>query len=60
MSARNALEKDFTQIIHLIEEGKVDTNSWITHRTSFDESVAEFESFTRPESGVIKAIIEVS
>lgn len=60
MSARNALGKDFTRIIKLIEEGKVDTNPWITHRTSFDDSVAEFESFTKPESGVIKAMIEVT
>lgn len=60
MAARNALAEDFGGIIGLIEEGKVDTNQWITHRTSFDDSVAEFESFTRPDSGVIKAIIEVN
>lgn len=57
--SRNALPSDFSRIIGLIEAGTIDTNSWITHRTSFDDVVADFESFTRPESGVIKAMIEL-
>lgn len=59
-SSRNAVPKDFTRIIGLIRTGVIDTDPWITHRTSFDDVVGEFESFTRPESGVIKAIIEVT
>ena len=27
----------------LIEDGTIDTNPWITHRTSFDEVIGEFE-----------------
>jgi len=57
--SRNALPCDFTRIIELIEDGKIDTDPWVTHRTSFDEVIGDFESFTRPESGVIKAVIEV-
>ena len=57
--SRNALPADFTRIIRLIEDGTIDTGPWITHRTSFDEVVGEFETYTRPESGVIKAIVEV-
>ncbi len=57
--SRNALPSDFVRIIRLIEDGTIDTTPWITHRTSFDDVIGEFESFTRPESGVIKAIIEV-
>ena len=60
LCSRNALPRDFTRIIKLIEEGKIDTNPWITHRTSFDTLIEEFPSFTRPETGVIKAVIEVS
>ena len=59
-AARNALPGDFTRIISLIEDGTIDTDAWITHRTTFDTVIAEFETFTRPESGVIKAIIEVT
>ena len=58
--SRNALPADFTRIIGLIEDGTIDTEPWITHRTAFDDVVDEFESFTRPESGVIKAVIEMA
>lgn len=60
LASRNALSKDFTRIISLIEEGKIDTKPWITHRTSFDDMIGEFESFTKPETGVIKAVVEIS
>ena len=58
--SRNALPSDFGRIISLIEDGTIDTAPWITHRTSFDDVIGEFETFTRPESGVIKAVIEVT
>lgn len=59
-ASRNALPADFTRIIRLIEEGTINTTPWITHRTPYSEMVAEFEKFTRPETGVIKAIVDVS
>ena len=59
-ASRNAVPENFTRIIDLIENGVIDTDPWITHRTSFDDVVGEFETFTRPESGVLKAMIEVS
>ncbi len=58
--SRNALPSDFARIIRLIEDGTINTNPWITHRTSFDGVIDQFESFTRPESGVIKAIVELT
>lgn len=58
--SRNALPRDFSRIIGLIEDGTINTQPWITHRTSFDKVIDEFETYTRPESGVIKAVIEVS
>jgi alcohol dehydrogenase len=57
--SRNALPSDFTRIIGLIEDGTINTNPWITHRTHFDSVIGEFESFTSPDSGVIKAMIEL-
>ena len=59
MASRNALPADFARIIDLIERKVINTDPWITHRTSFDAVLKDFESFTRPETGVIKAIIEV-
>ena len=58
-ASRNALPADFERIIEHIEEGRIDTRPWITHRTSFDELIANFPSYTRPETGVIKAVVEV-
>ncbi len=58
--SRNALPRDFSRIISLIEDGTIDTGPWITHRTPFEDIVAEFEGFTHPDSGVLKAMIEVS
>ncbi len=59
LCSRNALPQDFTRIIQLIEDGKIDTVPWITHRTAFDNMIDVFDSYTQPETGVIKAIIEL-
>ena len=59
MGSRNALPPDFTRIIKLIEEGKIDTRPWITHQSSFSDLIANFPSYTLPETGVIKAIVTV-
>ena len=59
LCSRNALPRDFSRIIRLIEEGKIDTRPWITHRMPFDSLPAEFPACTNPEAGVIKAVVEV-
>jgi 2-desacetyl-2-hydroxyethyl bacteriochlorophyllide A dehydrogenase len=59
-ASRNALPGDFDRIIKLIEDGQINTNRWITHRTKFDDVIDTFDSFTKPETGVIKAMIAVS
>ncbi|MEX0867187.1 MAG: zinc-binding alcohol dehydrogenase family protein [Pirellulales bacterium] len=58
-ASRNALPGDFTRIIKLIEAGTIDTGPWITHRVAYDDVVEQFETFTRPETGVIKAVIDL-
>lgn len=59
-ASRNALPDDFRRIIRLIEERKIDTMPWITHRTSFGEVTNTFDSYTKPETGVIKAMIAMN
>ena len=59
LCSRNALPADFTRIIGLIEDGRIDTRPWITHRAAFDDLIDVFPSYTKPETGVIKAVVEV-
>ena len=59
LCSRNALPADFTRIIKLIEDGLINTQPWITHRAKFDDLIEVFPSYTRPETGVIKAVVEV-
>jgi 2-desacetyl-2-hydroxyethyl bacteriochlorophyllide A dehydrogenase len=59
LASRNALPKDFGEIIKLIGEGKIDTDAWITHRLAFDDVPTGFSRFTDPKLGAIKVIIEL-
>ena len=47
------------RIIGLIEDGRIDTRPWITHRCGFDAVATNFPSYTKPETGVIKAMVEL-
>lgn len=57
LASRNALPSDFTRIIRLIEEGRIDTRPWISHRTAFQDLPAEFPRWIAPGSCVIKAMV---
>jgi alcohol dehydrogenase len=59
LASRNALSRDFSRIIGLIEDGTIDTRPWITHRLSFAELPAAFPGLLSPASGVIKAVVEM-
>ena len=60
MGSRNALPGDFTRIIRLIEEGRIDTNPWITHRAPLGEVPGLFGEWANPATGVRKAMIHVT
>ena len=57
--SRNACSADFTRIIGLIEQGRIDTKPWITHRVAFEELIDVFSFANVPETVVIKAIVDV-
>jgi alcohol dehydrogenase len=60
LASRNALSKDFARIIGLIEQARIDTRPWITHHAPFDAMIAEFPRWLKPETGVIKAVVDVA
>lgn len=57
LGSRNAHSRDFARIIKLIEDGTVDTAPWITHRSRFDDMIAMFPGWLKPETGVIKTVV---
>lgn len=59
LASRNALPEDFQRIIGHIERGEIDTQPWITHRSSMAELIDIFPGYTKPETGVIKAMVSV-
>ena len=59
LASRNALGSDFVRIIKLIEEGQIDTRPWISHRADFEEMIGEFPNWLKPETSVIKAMVQI-
>ncbi|WP_152286825.1 zinc-binding alcohol dehydrogenase family protein [Flavicella marina] len=57
-ASRAAMGSDFGRIIRLIEAGKIDASSFITHRMSFDTVTTEFVKLY-DKKNLIKAIIEL-
>jgi len=57
--SRNALPADFTRIIGLIEEGRIDTRPWITHRCPLNELPDAMPMYIKPETDVVKAMVTV-
>lgn len=58
MSSRNANRVDFEQVMQAMRDKKVNPSTYITHRVSFEEVSNNFDSWLKPENGVIKAMVE--
>lgn len=58
LASRNSTSADFRRIIGLIEDGKIDTTPWITHRAPFAEMIESFDGWLDPANKVIKAVVE--
>ncbi|GGH17985.1 zinc-binding alcohol dehydrogenase family protein [Mucilaginibacter phyllosphaerae] len=59
MSSRNAVRADFDHVINALEQGWIDPLNYITHRVKFSGVKDDFASWTKPETGVIKAMVTV-
>ncbi|MDO3640880.1 zinc-binding alcohol dehydrogenase family protein [Mucilaginibacter sp. L3T2-6] len=57
MSSRNATREDFEYVIHCLNNGHINPKNYITHKVGFDEVANKFESWLKPETGVIKAMV---
>ena len=59
MGSRNATKEDFANVINGIESGRVNTAGFITHTASLEETPARFPQWIKPETGCIKAVVEI-
>ena len=59
LGSRNATRDDFLEVLRAIREGLVPTGALATHRASLERSPERFAEWIKPETGVIKALIEV-
>jgi 2-desacetyl-2-hydroxyethyl bacteriochlorophyllide A dehydrogenase len=57
LASRNATAQDFHQVIRSLDEGAINVTSWITHRSSPEQLIADFPSWLEPSSGVFKAML---
>lgn len=57
MCSRNATFEDFRRVRTALESGAFPTDSFITHRVHFSEMIVAFDSWLKPETGVIKAMV---
>ncbi len=55
LCSRNAKRTDFDYVMNVIDQ--FPTNSYITHQVSYTEMVSQFDYWTKPENGVLKAMI---
>jgi 2-desacetyl-2-hydroxyethyl bacteriochlorophyllide A dehydrogenase len=59
LASRNATPEDFSKVIDAMRHGLVPTEALVTHRVSLDEAPGSFPIWVKPETGVIKALIEI-
>ena len=59
LGSRNATREDFFEVFAAIRDGHVPTDALATHRASLEQSADRFAEWIRPETGVIKALIEI-
>lgn len=59
MSSRNGTRQDFEHVVNSMKKGLVDPTTFITHWVRFEQVKNEFESWLNPETGVIKAMVEM-
>ncbi len=56
MCSRNATTEDFEHVISVLDQ--FPTESFITHNVPYTEMIENFDSWLKPETGVIKATVD--
>jgi 2-desacetyl-2-hydroxyethyl bacteriochlorophyllide A dehydrogenase len=59
LGSRNATREDFAVVFDAMRRGLIPTDALVTHRSSLDQAPECFPDWIKPETGVIKALIEI-
>ncbi|UDL94286.1 zinc-binding alcohol dehydrogenase family protein [Lichenihabitans sp. PAMC28606] len=59
LGSRNATRIDFETVLTAMRDGHVPTDALVTHRAPLDEAPGQIPVWSRPETGVIKALIDI-
>jgi 2-desacetyl-2-hydroxyethyl bacteriochlorophyllide A dehydrogenase len=59
LGSRNATRRDFETVLDAMRAGKVPVEALASHRAGLDEAPGLIPSWSRPEAGVIKALVEL-
>lgn len=59
MGSRNATREDFATVIQAMAAGHIDAQRYITHRSSLEGMLEQFQLWLQPQAGVIKAVVEL-
>lgn len=57
LCSRNATLADFERVISALRQHLFPVDAYITHRVGFQEMIAHFDSWLKPETGVMKAMV---
>ncbi len=57
LASRNAVGRDFKQIIALIEAGTIDVGPWVTHRCDAGQLPDVFDDWLKPDAGLLKGVV---
>lgn len=56
-ASRNATDDDFAWVIDSLTTGIIQVDGWVTHRATPEALIAEFDTWLKPETAVIKAML---
>lgn len=59
LASRNAQPDDFAEVVRQMQSGRIPARALNTHRGQLDDAVELFGEWSRPEAGVIKAILDL-
>lgn len=59
LASRNAQAQDFAEVVRQMQAGRIPTRALNTHRGQLADAVDLFSEWSRPEAGVIKAILDL-